>query len=103
MKKIAIFLAILLVAGSAPGWSLSATVDNVIDGRMKSDIHPIADAGLVLNEANKGIDTTYHAVTDPLAPVLDPIRKIRDETVRYAKTAVNTAWDLVTLRNYRNK
>ena len=103
MRKIAIFLVVLLIAGAAPVWSLSATVDNVIDGRMKSDIHPIADAGLILHEVNKGIDTTYHAVTDPLAPVLDPMRKIRDETVRYAKMAVNTVWDLVTLRNYRGK
>ena len=80
MKKIAVLLAVLMVIGAGPGWcGVSATLDTVIENRMNSDIHLVADAGRVLDLANRGVGKTYTTIMDPMEPVMDPVRKVRDE------------------------
>ncbi len=91
MKKIAVMLAVFVVLGPVPGWCLSTTVDTFIDNRMKSDLSPVADAGKVLDLTNKGVDKTYHLVTDPMDPVLSPVHKVKDGILDGVKKVVNGA------------
>lgn len=99
MKKIALMFAFMMIVGSVHGWAISGTVDTFVENRMNSDLHPVADAGRVLDMTNRGLDHTYHTVTDPMKPILDPIRKVRDESFR----AVNFVWDGITLRHLRER
>ena len=98
MRKLALLMALLMVIGAGPAFALSATVDTFIENRQNSTLHPIADAGRILDVANQGIDKTYDAVKKPLEPLLKPVRKVRDEVFK----ATNGIWDIVTLRGLRN-
>jgi len=103
MKKITT-LAIVMVAALAlamPAWSMPATLDHAIDNTMKSDIGPVADSGRILDMTNRGVTTGYNMVTEPMAPVLDPVRKVRDVTIDGSKKVINTVWDMVTFKHFR--
>ena len=101
MKKIALLVAVLMVAVALPVWSMPDVLDRQIDHTMKSDIGPVADAGRILDFTNKGITKGYDMVTTPMKPVLDPIRTVRDETMHGAKLVVNTLWDFITFKHFR--
>lgn len=105
MRKTALLLAFLMVLGSAPAWCLSGTaiVDHTIDQTKQSEFRPIEDTGKILGLTREGSSKTYHAVTDPMKPVLDPIRRVRDEIVKGTKKVVNPLWDMLTLRPLREK
>ncbi|OGW78276.1 MAG: hypothetical protein A2Z83_08320 [Omnitrophica bacterium GWA2_52_8] len=104
MKKIACLMAVLMMVGAVPGFcGMSATVDGFIEDRMNSDLRPIEDTGRILDVTNRGIDRGYRVVTDPMHPVLDPVRRVRDESVKGVKTVTNTTWDILTLRRFRDK
>jgi hypothetical protein len=100
MKKIALLLAILMVASVAPVYSaLSTTLDGVIDDKSKSDIRPVEDAAKLAGEINKGINK----VIEPLDPALKPVYEVRDHTIKASKTVLNTIWDALTLKSFREK
>ncbi len=101
MKKMALLAAALMVTMALPAWSMPDVLDRQIDHTMKSDIGPVADAGRILDFTNKGITKGYHTVTGPMKLVLDPIRTVRDETIRGTKLVVNTLWDVITLKHFR--
>ena len=101
MKKIAIVTLVIVMAFAVPGFSMPGTLDRAIDNTMKSDIGPVADSGRILDVTNRGITKTYDAVTGPMKPVLDPVRKVRHETVSGAKRIVNFTWDMLTLKHFR--
>lgn len=101
MKKIALLVAVLVVALAVPAWSMPARLDHAIDNTMKSDIRPVEDSGRILDVTNRGITHSYNFVTGPMKPVLDPIRRVRDETIRGTKLVVNTIWDVLTFRHFR--
>jgi len=103
MKKIAVLLAVLMAMGAVPGWCLSQTVDNFLDNRSKSDLRPVEDSAKILSSVNKGIDKSLDAVPGlkERDKVLDPVRKVRKETVGAAKTIVNKTWDILTFKSMR--
>ena len=101
MKKLTLLTAVLVVVVAMPAWSMVAAVDRTIDHTMKSDLGPVADTGRILDVTNRGITKGYDTLTGPMKPVLDPIRKVRDESIRGAKAVVNTLWDVLTLRHFR--
>ncbi len=104
MKKIALLLAVLMVMGAATGFcGMSGTVDGFVENRMNSDIRPVEDAGKILDITNKGIDKTYHTVADPMEPGLKHVRKVRDETMSLSKKIVNKTWDILTLKDLRDR
>ena len=96
MKKAALLVALLMVIGVGSAWCLSATVDRVLDDQSKSDLRPVQDTAKLANLVNKGIDKSYNTVTKPMNPVLDPIRQVRDSSVRASKEIVNRIWDALT-------
>ena len=96
MKKIALLIALLMVVGIGTAWCISATVDKMIDEKSKSDIRPVEDSAKLLGMVNKGADESYKAMTKPLNPVLDPVRKVRDGAIDASKKVVNTTWDALT-------
>lgn len=104
MKKFALLLAVLMVFGGAPGWAFSpmATVDGVVDQTIKSDLRPVEDSGRILHATLDGAGKTYHAITDPMEPVLKPVRTGRDYILDHTKKILNTTWDVITLRHFRD-
>jgi hypothetical protein len=103
MKKIALFLAMLMVVGSVSGFCLSQAVDKIADNRMKSDLSPVADAGQLIKSVNseigKGLDMM--PIVKERHHILDPVRKVRIEALEGAKTIVNGMWDVVTMKSMR--
>jgi len=99
VKKIAIFVAVLMVIGAASGWSVSTTVDKFVENRTKSDIHPVQETAQILDLANKAVDETLKA-TDP---ILKHRKHITGPVMDVAKKIVNTVWDTVTLKSIRSK
>ncbi len=96
-------LVLMLVATLAvPAWSMPAVLDHTIDNTMKSDLGPVSDTGRILDVTNRGITKGYNTVTEPMAPVLDPVRKVRDESIKGTKTVINTIWDVITFKHFRD-
>ncbi|OGW87322.1 MAG: hypothetical protein A3C35_08645 [Omnitrophica bacterium RIFCSPHIGHO2_02_FULL_46_11] len=98
MKKIALFLAVLMVFGSMPAWCLSEIVDKVIENKSKSDIRPIQDTARILGLVNEGIDKSLDKtpILNKREVVLVPVRKVARETIHGTKAVVNGTWDVVT-------
>ncbi len=101
MKKITMLAIVLVVAFAVPGFCMPVTLDHAIDHTMKSDIRPVQDTGKILDMTNKGIEKGYNVIATPMKPVLDPIRKVRDESLRGTKLVVNRLWDVITLKQFR--
>jgi hypothetical protein len=110
MKKVALLIALLMVISAAPGWSLVAAVDRALDNQAKSDLRPVEDTAKIGITAKKGIDKSYDMVMKPvemakkpMSPILDPILKVKDASVRATKTIINKTWDALTLSHFRKK
>ena len=100
MRKLALVLALLMVVGTIPAFAtVSATLDGVIDSKSKSDIRPVEDTAKLAGEVNKGVNK----VMEPLDPVMKPVYEVRHETVKASKKVVNTVWDMLTLKHFREK
>jgi hypothetical protein len=100
MKKMALFLALLMVmsVGSVHA-TVSTTLDGVIDSKSKSDIRPVEDAARMADMVNKGVNE----VMKPLDPALKPVYEVRDHSMKASKTVLNTIWDALTLKSLREK
>ena len=96
MKKVSLLVALLMVVSMGPAWCLSATVDRALDNQSKSDLRPVQDTAKLASMVNKGVDKSYNMVTKPMNPVLNPIRQVRDSSVRATKEIVNRTWDALT-------
>ena|SRR3989338_10804441 len=103
MKKVALLVALLMVVSVAPGWSLVAAVDRALEGKSKSDLRPVEDTARLGMMAKKGVDKSYDMATEPIKPVLDPIRKVRDTSVQATKDILNKTWDVLTFASHRKK
>ncbi len=103
MRKIAMLLMVMLVAGAAPGWCLLPTVDGYVVSHTQSGIQPVADTGKIYQKVNTGIDTSLDKVPGvKVRPMLfDPIDKVLKTSVDATKTVVNGVWDLVTFKSLR--
>jgi hypothetical protein len=100
MKKMALFLALLMVMSVGSAYcTFSATVDGVVESKSKSDIRPVEDAAKLVGEVDKGLDM----VTKPLDPALKPVYEVRDHSIKASKTVLNTVWDALTLKFMRDK
>jgi hypothetical protein len=99
MKKIMILMVIMVMAFSAPGFSVSPTIDTFIHSRMDSDLRPMEDAGRILDVTKRGVDHTVDTVKKPFGFLLDPIYKVRDVSF----DIVNRVYDGVTLRHLRER
>jgi hypothetical protein len=99
MKKIMIIMVIMVMAFSAPGFSVSPTIDTFVDGRMNSGLSPMQDAGRILHVTKSGVDQTVDTVKKPFGIILDPIYKVRD----FSFDIVNRVYDGVTLRHLRDR
>lgn len=96
MRKVALIVVLALVVGGNSAWSLSKTLDGVIEDQKKSDLHAVQDTSKLAGVMNEGLDKSYNAITEPMKPVLDPIRKVRDVSVRASKDILNGTWDALT-------
>jgi len=102
MKKITMLALVLVLAMAVPAYSMPATLDHAIDNTMQSDLGPVADAGRLLDVTNRGITTGYNTVTEPMAPVLDPVRKVGHAAIDGSKKVINTIYDMITFKHFRN-
>ncbi len=101
MKKTAMFLALLMVIGSAGLLAYPTAVDNVIENKSKSDIGPVADTAKLVGVVNTGVNKVM--ASEPTTTVLKPVRIVRDETLKGSKKVINTLWDVLTLKMLRDK
>jgi hypothetical protein len=97
MKKIAVVLVIAMVFGSGPAWALSRTLDNAVASHKKSELAPVADAARITGGVNHGL----HMMTDPIMDnggdkVMEPVRMVKDESVKGARTIVNETWKMLS-------
>lgn len=102
MKKTSLLVIVLVAVMAVPAWSMPAVLDRTIDHTMKSDIRPVEDTGRILDVTNRGVTTTYNTVTEPMAPVLNPVRSLRDGIIDGSKKVINTTWDVITFKHFRD-
>ncbi len=104
MKKVTLLLvALLMVTSVGSAWCLSAMVDRTLENKSKSTLHPIQDTAKLAGVLNRGIDKSYNVVTKPMNPILNPIREVRDTSVKASKTIINRVWDMLTFFVPRKK
>ena len=101
MRKAALFLALLMVVGQVYGYCYTATVDNVLDEKSKSDLHPVQDTAKMVSLVNNGVNKAIE--TQPMSTVMTPVETVRKESMKGVKTIANTIWDALTLRSMREK
>ena len=101
LRKVAMLVMLLMVVGMAYGWCYTATVDNVLDAKSKSDIRPVEDVAKLAGMVNKGVNTTLESKY--MSPIMKPIDTVRLETLKGAKTVTNTLWDALTFKSFREK
>ncbi len=101
MKKTALFLTLFMVIGQVYGLSYTATVDNVLDAKSKSDLHPVQDAAKIAGVANSGVNKAMEK--QPMSTVMKPIETVRKEILKDSYKVTNTLWDFLTFRSFREK
>lgn len=106
MKKLAVILVLLMIAGAAPGWCVLATVDNYVDTHTKdSSYRPVQDAGELYGAVNHGVGSAMDKV--PVIKerhrVMEPMDKVTHESVSMTKKVLNGIWDAVTLKSLRDR
>ena len=101
MRKTALFLALFMVIGQIYGLAYTATVDNALETKSKSDLHPVQDTAKMVNVVNSGVNKVIEK--QPMSTVMKPIETVRKETLKAAYTTTNTLWDFLTFRSLREK
>ncbi|MBI1977504.1 MAG: hypothetical protein HYS55_01995 [Candidatus Omnitrophica bacterium] len=101
MKKIALILALLMVFGQAYGFAYPTAVDNTLDAKSKSELHPVSDAAKIASAANDGVNKIMES--EPVSTVMKPIRATKKETLKGAYKITNTLWDVLTFRWLRSE
>ena len=102
MKKAALFLALLMIVSQAYGWCYTATVDNLLDEKSKSDLHPVQDTAKMAGAINEGVNKAL-LETQPMSTLMTPVETVRKESLKGVNTITNTIWDALTLRSFREK
>ena len=101
MKKLALLVALFMVVGGIHGFSYTATVDNVLESKSKSELHPVQDAARLAGVVNSGINKAID--TKPIATVMTPVEKGRKGILKGTYKITNTLWDFLTFRHFREK
>ena len=97
MKKIAAVLILAMIVGTVPAWALSRTLDNFVAEHKKSEMAPVRDADRIVGGLNHGI----HMMSDPVMErggdkIAEPIRTVKDESIKGTKRLINETWNLLT-------
>ena len=101
MRKLALFLALFMVIGQAYGFCYTATVDNVLETKSKSDLHPVQDVAKVAGVVNSGVNKAMEK--QPMSTVMKPIETVRKGTLKATYKITNKLWDILTFRSFREK
>ena len=101
MRKIALLLVLFMVVAPVLGLCYPAAVDNVLDSKSKSDLHPVQDTARMASAINGGVNKVMD--TEPMPTIMKPVHTVKDETLKGAYKVTNTLWDLITLRSFREK
>ena len=106
MKKLAVILALLMVAGAVPGWCLEATVDHFVDSHTKdSGFRPVQDTGAIYGKVNHEIGAGMDKVPvlQDRSKVMGPIDKLLHDSIEGTRSLINGTWDLLTFKSMREK
>ena len=101
MRKIALFLALFMIIGQVYGLSYTATVDNVLDAKSKSELHPVQDTAKIASVVNSGVNKVIEK--QPMSSVMKPIETVRKGTLKATYKTTNKLWDILTFRSFRSK
>ena len=97
MKRMAILVVLMMILSQISGFAYPTTVDNMLDGKSKSDIRPVQDTAKIAGALNDGVNKAFKV--EPLST----IDKVRVETYKGAKKVINVMWDSMTLKSLREK
>ena len=101
MRKIAVFIVLFMAIGQVYGFCYPATVDNVLDTKSKSELHPVQDAAKMAGAVNSGVNKAIEK--QPMSTIMKPIETVRKGTLKGAYKVTNTLWDFLTFRWMRSK
>ena len=103
MKKIALFLALLIVVGAQPGWSICGPVDSWIDEQSASDVYYVKAGGMLLRGLHRIIESpvelacsTYKGSTQELGYGEGVLKVLGGGFLWMLDDIIRGAWDIVT-------
>lgn len=103
MKKIAIGVALLLVVGATPGWSICAKVDNWLDETANSNVYYAKAGGMFLRGIHRIIESpveigyhTYDESKNHLEYGAGVFKGLGTGVLWMADGVLRGAWDIIT-------
>ncbi len=101
MKKMALLLALFMGIGQVAVLGYPEAVDNVLESKSKSELHPVADVAKITSVVNDGVNKAME--TKPMTTVMKPVETVKKETLKGTYTITNKLWDVLTFRSLRSK
>jgi hypothetical protein len=103
MRRISILLALLLVMGATPGWSVCATVDRWVDDQAKSEVYPVKVGGMFLRGIHRMIESpveigyhTYDGAVNRTEYGVGALKGLGTGVLWMADSVLRGAWDIIT-------
>jgi hypothetical protein len=103
MKKIAVFVALFLILGSVPGWSICGPVDTWIDEQAASENYAAKAGGMLLRGMHRIIESpvelachTYNGATDELEYGVGILKGLGYGTLWMIDSILRGGWDILT-------
>jgi len=103
MKKIGILVALFLIIGAAPGWSVCGPVDSWIDETAGSEVYYAKAGGMLLRGLHRIIESpieigyhTYDSTKNDLGYGEGILKGLGSGVLWMADGAIRGVWDLIT-------
>lgn len=103
MRKIGMLLAVFLVIGASPGWSICGPVDSWIDEQAASENYGIKAGGMLLRGFHRIIESpvelachTYKGATEELEYGVGILKGLGYGTLWMVDSMLRGAWDIIT-------
>lgn len=102
-KKVAWLVALFLVIGLTPGWSICGPVDNWVDDQANSEVYYIKAGGMLLRGIHRIVESpveigyhTYKSTKDELGYGEGVLKGLGTGLLWTLDGAIRGAWDIVT-------
>jgi len=102
-KRIAVLVAVFLVVGSVPGWSLCGAIDDWVTKQASSDNYPVKFVGLLLSGVHRVVESpyellyhTYDGTVNNFENGLGFFKGLGEGAFRMTENVARGAWDIVS-------
>ncbi len=103
MKKIGLLLALFLIVGAVPGWSICGVVDEWVSEQAGSDVYYVKAGGMLLRGLHRIIESpvevachTYKGATEELGYGEGVLKGLGTGVLWMTDSILRGAWDIVT-------